>query len=109
MHGWTESSAVMKSPGMLLWLLGALSARTMDHARWTQLRMMMDRMESSKGLMSWTKGDSQFDRKEVDSIDFLIRAHYTTHGSGFQQPNNKGLYAYEKGKFNQTWFIASVC
>ncbi|CDH55690.1 predicted protein [Lichtheimia corymbifera JMRC:FSU:9682] len=33
---------VLRIPGMLLWLLVALSARTMDHITWMRLRMMVD-------------------------------------------------------------------
>lgn len=39
-----------ENPGMLLWLLGALSAGTMDPITWILLRVKMDWMELTKGV-----------------------------------------------------------
>ncbi|CDH50285.1 predicted protein [Lichtheimia corymbifera JMRC:FSU:9682] len=50
--GWMESSAVMRYPGMLLWLLGVLCGATIT---WIRLRMTMDWMRLTKWIIFWRK------------------------------------------------------
>ncbi|CDH51218.1 predicted protein [Lichtheimia corymbifera JMRC:FSU:9682] len=88
MDEWMESSAVVRSPGVLLWSLCVLPAGTI---MWIQLRMMM--MDWMGWVVSW--------RKVLYSHGFYWNAQVNACSSYFI-PLDEGCLRRQQPRYNDT-------
>ncbi|CDH59904.1 predicted protein [Lichtheimia corymbifera JMRC:FSU:9682] len=79
---------------MLLWLLGASSAGTMDHVMWIRLRIMMD-------WLAWTRGLYIFDERYLTSMDDIATLK-SMHATAILTIMDEDAYDGSNQEYNDT-------